>query len=135
MMTTVSAEVVASGSFADNATVNADKCTWTYSLDSNGTLTIGGTGTGTTDLNYNKGYNDLANNGYSQIPWKNSGKIVWKQQLFLCSFHSYFSLVELYFILPPVNGGSKGAWFFFGITLRILIFNILGLINRGGLCL
>lgn len=75
MMTTVSAEVVASGSFADNATANADKCTWTYSLDSNGTLTIGGTGTGTTDLNYNKGYTDLANNSYSQIPWKNSGKI------------------------------------------------------------
>ncbi len=75
MMTTVSAEVVASGSFADKATYNADKCTWTYSLDSDGTLTIGGTGTETTTFQYASSYNDLSNNSYSQIPWKNSGKI------------------------------------------------------------
>lgn len=61
---------VASGSFANDAYPGA---TWTYSLDADGTLTIGGTGNdGNTVFAYGGNY-DAA--GLANIPWGKTGEL------------------------------------------------------------
>lgn len=90
MMVSVNAAVTNSGTFANESYPNA---TWTWELHDDGTLYIGGTGTGTTEFFYGGNSSDA---GKQNIPWlngtlnrKNITKVVFAEETGITSLGQY----------------------------------------------